>query len=96
MGRILLEGGIVILLVLIGISIFIPSSGDVSDVIVEFENSIESGNVVEDGSIENVEVGVDDSSKFFARLNCKIANSIVNGLNSILEYGIEFLRHLIN
>jgi hypothetical protein len=96
MGRVLLEGGIIILLVLIGISIFIPSGDDVNDVIVEFENSIESGNIVDDGEIENVEVSVGDKANFIARLNSKIANTIVNGLNSILELGIKFLREIIN
>jgi len=96
MVRILLEGGIVILLVLIGISVFIPSSNDVSDVIVEFENSIESGNVVEDGQINNVEIGEEYDSNFIARMNGKIANSIVNGLNSIFEMGITLIRKVIN
>ena len=96
MGRILLEGGIVILLVLIGISIFIPSGNDVNDVIIEFENSIESGNVIEDGEIEDVEISVEDDSNFIARLNCKIANTIVNGLNSVFEIGIKLIRKVVN
>ena len=96
MGRVLLEGGIVILLVLIGISIFIPSGNDVNDVIVEFENSLESGSIVEDGNIEEVEVSESDNSNLISRINCKIANAIVNGLNSILDLGISFLRKVIN
>lgn len=96
MGRVLLEGGIIILLVLIGISIFIPSEGNVDDVIVEFENSIESGNIVEDGEIDNVEVSVEDSSNVVSRINSKIANTIVNGLNSILDLGVRALRSIIN
>lgn len=96
MGRVLLEGGIIILLVLIGISVFIPSGNDVNDVIVEFENSLESGSVIEDGNIEDVEVESRDNSNLFSRLNCKIANAIVNGLNSILDLGVKFLRKVIN
>ena len=97
MGRILLESGIVVLLVLIGISVFIPDDGnDVSDVIVEFEGSIESGEIIEDGKIENVEITVEDESSFVAKLNCKIANTIVNGLNSIFEIGLKTLRNIIN
>ena len=96
MGRVLLEGGIIILLVLIGISIFIPSSNDVNDVIVEFENSLESGSVVEDGNIEDVEIANRDNSNLISRINCKIANAIVNGLNSILDLGVKFLRKVIN
>lgn len=96
MGRVLLEGGIIILLVLIGISVFIPSGNDVNDVIVEFENSLESGSVVEDGNIEDVEIASSDNSNLISRLNCKIANAIVNGLNSILDLGIKFLRKVIN
>ena len=96
MSRVLLEGGIVILLVLIGISIFIPSGNDVNDVIVEFENSLESGSIVEDGNIEEVEVSESDNSNLISRINCKIANAIVNGLNSILDLGISFLRKVIN
>ena len=95
MGRVLLEGGIIVLLVLIGISIFIPSGNDVGDVIVEFENSVESGNIVEDGEIDNVEVSVEDNSNFISRLNCKIGNTIVNGLNGLLELGVKFLRQII-
>ena len=57
MGKILLESGIIVLLVLIGISVFISDSGnDVNDVIVDFENSVDSGEVIEDGNIENVEI----------------------------------------
>lgn len=97
MGRILLESGIVVLLVLIGISVFIPDDGnDVSDVIVEFEGSIESGEIIEDGKIEDVEITVEDESSFVAKLNCKIANTIVNGLNSIFEIGLKTLRNIIN
>ena len=97
MGRLLLESGIVVLLVLIGISVFIPEDGSsVSDVIVEFEGSVESGEVIEDGEIENVEVTVEDESTFVAKLNCKIANTIVNGLNSIFDIGLRTLRQLIN
>lgn len=95
MGRILLEGGIIFLLVLIGISIFIPSS-DVESVIVQFEENIENGESVEDGVIENVEIGVEDNSNFISKINCKIANAIVNGLNSVLDLGMSFLRKFIN
>ena len=96
MKRVLLEGGIIILLVLIGISVFIPSGNEVNDVIVEFENSLESGSVVEDGNIEDVEITSSDNSNLISRLNCKIANAIVNGLNSILDLGVKFLRKVIN
>ena len=89
MGRVLLEGGIIILLVLIGISVFIPSEGNVDDVIVEFENSIESGNIVEDGEIDNVEVSVEDSSNVVSRINSKIANTIVNIIIKILIKNIN-------
>lgn len=95
MGKVLLEGGIIVLLVLIGISIFIPGSNDVSDVIVEFENSVESGSVVEDGKIENVEISIDQNSNLISRINCKIANGIVNGLNSVFELGMSFIRKVI-
>ena len=95
MGRILLEGGIIFLLVLIGISIFIPSS-DVESVIVQFEENIENGESVEDGVIENVEIGVEDNSNFISKINCKIANALVNGLNSVLDLGMSFLRKFIN
>ena len=96
MGRILLEGGIIFLLVLIGISIFIPSGNDVENVIIQFEENIENGESVEDGMMENVEIGVEDNANFIAKINCKIANAIVNGLNSVLELGMSFLREFIN
>ncbi len=97
MGRILLEGGIVILLVLLGISIFIPSSnGSVENVIVEFEGAVESGEIVSDGVIDNVEVSEESNSNFISKVNCKIANALVNGLNSMFEIGIRFLRKVIN
>lgn len=96
MSKILLESGIIILLVLIGISIFIPSSDNANNVIVEFENSIENGDIINDGKIENVEITPKDEGNFISRLNEKIANTIVNGLNSILELGISFLRKAIN
>ena len=96
MSKILLESSIIFLLVLIGISIFIPSGNDVNSVVIEFENSIESGEEVEDGEFDNIEVSIKDNSNFFSRLNCKIANAIVNGLNSSLEIGIDFLRKVIN
>lgn len=95
MKRVLLEGGIIVLLVLIGISIFIPDGKDVNDVIVDFEESIESGNVIEDGEMENVEIGFEDNSNLVSRVNAKIANTIVNGLNSVFELGIRFLRQVI-
>ena len=95
MKRVLLEGGIIVLLVLIGISIFIPDGKDVNDVIVDFEESIESGNVIEDGEMENVEIGFEDNSNLVTRVNAKIANTIVNGLNSVFELGIRFLRQVI-
>lgn len=96
MGRILLEGGIIVLLVLIGISIFVPSSDGVDGIIIEFEESIESGDLIEDGTIENVEVSVEDGGNFISKINGKIANTIVNGLNSVLELGMGFLRDVIN
>lgn len=95
MKRILLEGGIIVLLVLIGISIFIPESNNVGGVIVEFEESIESGSVIEDGEIEDVEVGVEYTPNLISRINAKIANTIVNGLNSAFELAIRFLRKVI-
>lgn len=97
MSRILLEGGIIVLLVLIGISVFIPDgNNDVQNVIVDFENSIEGGDVVNDGVLENVEISKSDNSNFVSKLNCKIANTIVNGLNSVFEIGIKILRKVIN
>lgn len=96
MTRVLLEGGIIILLVLIGISIFIPSGDSVNDVIIEFENSLGSGDVVEDGNIKDVEVSFKDSSNLISRINCKIANTIVNGLNSVFDLGMNFIRKVIN
>lgn len=97
MGRILLEGGIIILLVLMGISIFIPdSSNDVSKIIVEFEDSVSSGEIVSDGEIENVEISKKESSNFIAEINCKVANAIVNGINSVFDIGIKFLRKVVN
>ena len=96
MSKILLEGGIIALLVLIGISVFIPSGNDISDVIVDFENSIESGNIIEDGEMENIEVCVEDNSNFISKINSKIANTIVNGLNRFFEIGVTILRKVIN
>lgn len=97
MGRVLLEGGIIVLLVLVGISIFIPDDGtNVDKIIVEFEESIESGSIVDDGEIKDVEIRKSDDSTFVAKVNCKIANSIVNGLNSLFDVGIKFLRKVIN
>lgn len=97
MERILIESGIIVLLVLIGISVFIPDEGNSTQtVITEFENSIESGNVIEDGIIEDVDVSIEDSSNFIARVNCKIASTIVKGLNSIFDIGIKMLRKVIN
>lgn len=97
MSRVLLESGIVVLLVLIGISIFIPSGNEsVDNIIVDFENSIESGEVIDDGEISDIEVSVEDESNFISKLNSKIANAVVNGLNSILDLGIRFLRKVIN
>ena len=96
MGRVLLEGGIIILLVLIGISVFIPDSNGVSDIIIEFEDSIENGEQIADGNIGEVEVGIEDNSNFIAKINCKLANVIVNGLNSIFELGMEMIRIIVN
>ncbi len=96
MGRILLEGGIIFLLVLIGISIFIPSGNNIDNVVIQFEENIENGEEVEDGALENVEIGVEDDSNFISKINCEIANAIVGGLNSILELGMDFLRKFIN
>ena len=97
MGKILLEGGIVVLLVLIGISVFIPdSSNDINDVIVDFEASVESGELVSDGEIKDVEISKNSDSNFISKVNCKIANTIVNGLNSVFEIGVKVLRKVIN
>ena len=96
MGRILIEGGIIFLLVLIGISIFIPSGNNIDNVVIQFEENIENGEEVEDGALENVEIGVEDDSNFISKINCEIANAIVGGLNSILELGMDFLRKFIN
>lgn len=97
MGKVLLEGGIIVFLVLIGISIFIPDNGNsINNIIVEFEQSVESGNVVDDGEIENVEISKSNSASFIAKFNGKVANSIVNGLNNVFEFGIKFLRKVIN
>jgi hypothetical protein len=97
MGRILLEGGIIILLVLIGISVFIPDGGNnINDVIVDFENSVESGDVVNDGELNDVEISEEYDVNFIAKINCRIANLIVDGLNSVFELGMNVLRHIIN
>ena len=97
MGRVLLEGGIIVLLVLIGISVFIPDgNNDVNGVIVDFESSIESGDVVSDGEIEDVKINKSSESNLISKINCKIANTIVNGLNSVFEIGIKILRQVIN
>lgn len=97
MGKILLEGGIIVLLVLIGISVFIPnSSNSVDDVIVDFENSIENGEEISDGEIENIEVSEEDEYNFISKINCKIGNAIVNGLNSVFELGMRIVRVIVN
>lgn len=97
MGRILIESGIVILLVLIGISAFIPDNGNsVENVIVEFENSVETGEIVDDGEIKNVEISEGNNSTFIAKVNSKIANTIVNGLNSVFYFGLKIVRKIVN
>lgn len=97
MGRILIESGIVILLVLIGISVFIPDRGNsVENVIVEFENSVETGEIIEDGELENVEISEEDNSNFIAKVNSKVANTIVNGLNSVFYLGLKIIRIIVN
>ena len=67
-----------------------------NDVIVEFEGNIEGGDLIEDGEIDHVEITVVDESSFAAKVNCKIANTIVNGLNSIFDMGLRMLRQFIN
>ena len=97
MGRILIESGIVILLVLIGISVFIPDrENSVENVIVEFENSVETGEIIEDGELENVEISEEDNSNFIAKVNSKVANTIVNGLNSVFYLGLKIIRIIVN
>ena len=97
MQRLLLEGGIVVLLVLIGISVFVPSKEDVTqNVIVEFEDSVMNGEVIVDGVISDVEVGKEYDTNFISKINSKIANSIVNGLNNMFEIGMKLLRKVIN
>lgn len=97
MGRILIEGGIIVLLVLIGVSIFVGDSGNgVSDVIVDFENSVEVGDVVKDGEMDSVVVSEENNSTFIAKINSKIANTIVNGLNSVFDLGLKIVRKIIN
>ena len=93
MSRLLLEGGIIVLLVLIGVSIFVgDSSQGVESVIVEFESSIEKGEEIEDGNLEDVKISKENNSNFVSKVNCKIANTIVNGLNNIFELGMKVLR----
>lgn len=97
MGRLLLESGIVVLLVLIGISVFIPSSeSSTQSIITEFENAVESGEVVEDGEINDVEISEQDDSNFISKLNSRVANAIVNGLNRVFDIGKRILRKVIN
>ena len=92
MGRILLEGGLIVLLVLIGISVFIPSSNnDISDVIIDFEQSIEEEEVIEDGEIKDVVISDEYSPNLVAKLNGKIANVIVDGLNGVFSFGMMVL-----
>ena len=95
MTRILLEGGIVVLLVLMGISVFVPSS-DVKDAIVDFENSIENGEEVNDGELENINMSIEEDVNFISKMNCKIGNVLVNGLNSFFEFGMKILRIIVN
>lgn len=95
MGKILLEGGIIVLLVLIGVSVFIPEDNNINDVIVDFESSIENGEIVNDGVIEDVEID-DENINFVSKINCKIGNAIVNGLNSIFDLGIRIIRVIVN
>ena len=96
MKRILLEGGIIVLLVLIGISVFIPEDNNLSNVIKDFETSVENGEIISDGVIADVEVNENDDVNFVSKINCKIGNSIVNGLNSIFELGMKVVRVIVN
>ena len=96
MSKILLEAGIIVLLVLIGISIFIPESNNINDVIVDFENSVENGEIVDDGIIENIEINDEEDVNFVSKINCKIGNAIINGLNSVFELGVRFIRIIVN
>lgn len=96
MSRILLEGGIIVLLVLIGISVFIPESNNINDVIVDFENSVENGEIVNDGVIEDVEINSEEDVNFVSKINCKIGNAIVSGFNSLFELGIRIVRVIVN
>ena len=75
MSRILLEGGIIILLVLMGISVFVPDGGSsINNVIVDFENDVANGEIVSDGELGDIEVVEDYGVNFVARINCKISN----------------------
>ena len=96
MSKILLESGIIVLLVLMGISVFIPSGNNVNDVIVDFEDSVQSGEEVNDGEIIDVDISKEDDVNFVSRINCKIGNIIVDGLNSMFELGMKFIRVIVN
>ena len=97
MHRLLLEGSIVVLLVLIGISVFVPSREEITqDVIVNFEDTVTNGEVVEDGEMDDVEISEAGEINLISRINSKVANTLVNGLNNMFEIGMKLLRKAIN
>lgn len=97
MGRIFLEGGIIVLLVLVGISMFVPGTGtDINGVISDFEEDVGSKEEVNDGVINDIVISEEYSSNLIARMNGKIANVIVKGLNGVFGLGMNILRKLIN
>ena len=93
MNKYLVQGFIVLIVILIGVSVVsdVSNKAQAKEEIIEFEENVSKENEVNNGNMENVHIIEEDSSNLISDINAKIASIIVDGLNKILNLGLKLL-----
>ena len=98
MNKHIVEGFIIVIIILFGVSIVaeFDNKSNVNNQIDEFEDKVSKQEEIDNGNIEDVRVIKEDSSNLISNVNASIATFIVNGLNDILKFGIKLIDGITN
>lgn len=98
MNKRIIQGFIILIIILLGVSLVSESNDKQSakESISEFDENVSSEQEVENGSMVEVNIIEEDSSNLISDINSKLASIVVGGLNKIFSIGIKLIEGVTN
>ena len=90
----ILQACLIFFLVVVGVGIVveIDNQKQMNEEIKDFKEDVESGNEINDGNLNDVQVRKEDTSNLISDVNAKAATVVVKVLNG----GLKFIVNIVN